>query len=117
MQTRVQKADMELGYLRLKVEEVARNKVMNDTWPLHSAVKGDIQLTLSFQPIIFEDAGEVRRHHCSVTSYAFMFVKECYIFCERVQEGKLSCAFSVRLGLQISRQLEIHFARIWYQWM
>ena len=55
-----QKPDVELGYVRLKVEEVARNKVMKDTWPLLSANKGDIQLTLAFQPIIFEDEGEVR---------------------------------------------------------
>lgn len=51
---------MELGSLRLNVEEVVRNKTMKDTWPLKDAVKGDIQLTLSFQPLIFEDAGEVR---------------------------------------------------------
>lgn len=55
----MQKPDVELGYMRLKVDEVARNKVMKDTWPLKSAVKGDIQLTLAFQPIIFEDAAEV----------------------------------------------------------
>lgn len=58
----VQKPDVELGFLRLKVEEVARNKMMKDTWPLLAANKGDIQLTLAFQPIIFddEDAEEVR---------------------------------------------------------
>ena len=31
-------------------------------------------------------------------------------FCVRVQEGMLNCVFSVRLGLQISQTLEIHFA-------
>ena len=45
---------MELGYLRLKVEEVARNKTMKDQWPLLGASKGDIALTLTFQPIIFD---------------------------------------------------------------
>ena len=46
---------MKLGQLRLNVEEVVRNKTAKDTWPLKDAVKGDIQLTLSFQPLIFED--------------------------------------------------------------
>ena len=62
-----QKTDTELGYLRLNVEEVARNKVMKDVWPLQSANKGDIELTLSFQPIIFEE-DEAVRVSCSPSS-------------------------------------------------
>lgn len=52
--------------MRLKVEEVARNKTMKDMWPLRGANKGDIQLTLAFQPIMFdddmEDQEEVSNH-------------------------------------------------------
>ena len=33
---------------------------MKDVWPLQSANKGDIELTLSFQPIIFEEDEAVR---------------------------------------------------------
>ena len=57
---RVQKGDTELGNLRLNVEEVARNKTMKDLWPLQNANKGDIELTLSFQPVIFEEDEAVR---------------------------------------------------------
>jgi hypothetical protein len=58
-----QKGDTELGHLRLNVEEVARNKTMKDVWPLQSANKGDIELTLSFQPIIFEEDEAVRARY------------------------------------------------------
>ena len=55
-----QKHDTELGSLRLNVEEIARNKTMKDVWPLQNANKGDIELTLTFQPIIFEEDEAVR---------------------------------------------------------
>ena len=55
-----QKHDTELGNLRLNVEEIARNKTMKDVWPLQNANKGDIELTLTFQPIIFEEDEAVR---------------------------------------------------------
>ena len=42
------------------MEEVARNKSMKDVWPLQNANKGDIELSLSFQPIIFEEDEAVR---------------------------------------------------------
>ena len=40
----LQKPDKKLGYVRIPVEEVARNKSMKDEWPLLEADKGDIQL-------------------------------------------------------------------------
>jgi len=57
---RAQKHDTELGSLRLNVEEIARNKTMKDVWPLQQANKGDIELTLTFQPVIFEEDEAVR---------------------------------------------------------
>ncbi len=56
----MQKHDTELGSLRLNVEEIARNKTMKDVWPLQQANKGDIELTLTFQPVIFEEDEAVR---------------------------------------------------------
>jgi hypothetical protein len=52
------KPDKSLGHVRIPVEEVARNKAMKDEWPLLEADKGDIQLSLAFQPIIFDDGEE-----------------------------------------------------------
>lgn len=40
----VQKPDKKLGYVRIPVEEVARNKDLKDVWPLLEAEKGDIIL-------------------------------------------------------------------------
>lgn len=40
----VQKPDKKLGYVRVPVDEVARNKSMKDQWPLLDADKGDIVL-------------------------------------------------------------------------
>lgn len=39
-----QKPDKKLGYVRIPVEEVARNRTMKDEWPLLEADKGDIVL-------------------------------------------------------------------------
>ena len=40
----LQKPDKKLGYVRVPVDEVARNKSMKDQWPLLDADKGDIVL-------------------------------------------------------------------------
>ena len=78
---RTQKHDTELGSLRLNVEEIARNKTMKDVWPLQQANKGDIELTLTFQPVIFEEDEAVRtsssRCCLAITDTAFDCSRGC----------------------------------------
>jgi hypothetical protein len=46
----LQKPDRKLGYVRLHVDEVARNKKVKDTWALRETQKGDIEMTLQVAP-------------------------------------------------------------------
>lgn len=49
------KPDKKLGYVRIAVDEIARNKNLKDEFPLLEAEKGDITLSMHWQRIILED--------------------------------------------------------------
>lgn len=50
-----QKDDKKLGYVRIAIDEVARNKDLKDEWPLLDADKGDLILSLHWQRVILQD--------------------------------------------------------------
>jgi hypothetical protein len=64
-----------IGVLRLRVDEIARNRRIKDEWALQETQKGDITLQLEWWPVALDDddtaaAADAAKKAAPVTSAA-----------------------------------------------